>query len=417
MKSIILLLLACICSSVQAEEKDSVSSLRCADIMEIKPMNKFQRKMDKIAASRVYQMTYIGVPLVVGGLIVKSEDDHFRSLRNDYLPTFRKHYDDYLQYAPIVAMLGLKIGGVEGRSSWPRMLTSDAFSAIIMAAVVNSLKASTKVMRPDGSNRHSFPSGHTATAFMAATMMHKEYGGRSPWYSLGAYSVATATGLSRQMNNKHWLSDVMVGAGIGILSTELGYFLADLIFKDKGITNYSCSSNFNRMRRPSFLGVYLGFNKFPGNIELQNHSALRLSTGSNAGFEGAHFFNSYIGIGGRFTVANMAAKLDNKAQDESLDMGSSNAGVYFSYPISARWLTGSKLLVGYNYFSKTWLNGISVGGKGGVNFGTGASMTFLAKQNLGIRFFVDYNIMNSFVPKSHKYMQMVTLGSSAAVTF
>lgn len=65
-------------------------------------------------------------------------------------------------------------------------------------------------------------------------MLHKEYGHRSPWYSIGGYTVATVTGVTRQLNNRHWMSDIMVGAGIGILATELGYFLADLIFKDKG---------------------------------------------------------------------------------------------------------------------------------------------------------------------------------------
>lgn len=96
-------------------------------------------------------MTYIGVPLVVGGLIVKSEDDHFRSLRNDYLPRFNRHADDYLQYAPAAIMLGMKAAGVQSRSSWSRMLVSDAFSAILMGGVVNTLKQTTHVMRPDGS--------------------------------------------------------------------------------------------------------------------------------------------------------------------------------------------------------------------------------------------------------------------------
>lgn len=79
-------------------------------------------------------------------------------------------------------MLGLKIGGVRGRSSWGRMLVSDAFSVALMAGAVNSLKYTCRMPRPDGSNNKSFPSGHTATAFMAATMLHKEYGPRSPWY-------------------------------------------------------------------------------------------------------------------------------------------------------------------------------------------------------------------------------------------
>ena len=201
---------------------------------------RIQRQTDKIITSNVFQMTYIGVPLIVSGLIIKNEDDHFQSLRNTYIPNFRYHYDDYLQYLPAVAMLGLKIGGVPGRSSYrvPECCVSEAITASIMGATINTVKHTANVTRPDGSNNHSFPSGHTAMAFMAATMLHKEYGTtRSPWYSIGGYTVATATAVSRMLNNKHWLSDVMVGAGIGILSTEVGYFLTDLIFKDKGITH------------------------------------------------------------------------------------------------------------------------------------------------------------------------------------
>lgn len=142
--------------------------------------SKFSQKLDQFTDSRFYRMTYIGVPLIVGGLAVKSGDDHFRSLRNDYLPRFHHHADDYLQYAPAAIMLGMKTFGVEGRSSWTRMLVSDAFSALLMGSVVNTLKQTTHVVRPDGSNDHSFPSGHTATAFMTATMLTKEYGHISP---------------------------------------------------------------------------------------------------------------------------------------------------------------------------------------------------------------------------------------------
>lgn len=220
--------------------------------------------INRVESSRAYQLTCVGVPLVVGGLMVKSEDDHFRQLRNDYLPVFDRHLDDYLQYLPAAVMLVLKASGVKGRSAWGRMLVSDAFSVVIMAAVVGQLKALTHVTRPDGSNNRSFPSGHTATAFMAATMLSKEYGGRSPWYSFGAYTVAAATGFMRMANNKHWLSDVLAGAGFGILSAELGYYLADLIFKGKGIHDSALQSEACRLSKPSFLQLYLGLNVFPG---------------------------------------------------------------------------------------------------------------------------------------------------------
>jgi len=79
------------------------------------------------------------------------------------------------------------------------------------------------VPRPDTGAPDSFPSGHTAQAFAAATFMHKEYGKQNIWYSIGAYSLATGIGAFRIMNNRHWVSDVLVGAGIGIFSTNMAY--------------------------------------------------------------------------------------------------------------------------------------------------------------------------------------------------
>ncbi len=246
-------------------------------------------------------------------------------------------------------MLGLKIGGIQGRSSWGRMLVSDAFSASLMAIAVNTLKHTVKVMRPDGSNRHSFPSGHSATAFMTATMLHKEYGmTRSPWYSIGGYTAATLTGLSRQMNNKHWLSDVLVGAGIGILSTEVGYYLADLIFKGRGITYARLPDRpFDPGYKPSFFGLYLGLNLTPGRYALEDGREASLSTGGTAGVEGAWFITRHIGIGGRATISNMPLSVDKILQDESLDMISGYVGPFFllsaDLPLAGRRQTARRI--------------------------------------------------------------------------
>lgn len=381
------------------------------------PPTKFQITINKITSSRAYKMTFVGVPLVIGGLIVKDEDDHFRSLRNDYLPMFRQHYDDYLQYVPAVTMLGMKIGGVKGRSSWGRMLVSDAFSAIIMTGAVNLLKSQANVTRPDGSNKHSFPSGHTATAFMTATMMHKEYGELSPWYSIGAYSVATATGLSRMINNKHWLSDVLVGAGFGILSTELGYYLADLIFKERGINHFATSEKFDRFRNPSSFGIYLGLNVVPGYYNLPNGSKLEFSSGSSAGLEASWFINPYIGIGGRLSAANTSIIINNEAQDGSLDMIACLGGIYYSYPITSHFLVGGKTLAGFSYFPSTHLSYTTIGGEGELSLGTGISSTILVKQNLGVKFFIDYNLTTSPLESCRKWLQVFTFGSSISIMF
>lgn len=249
----------------------------------------FRRRIDRHTSTKAYRMLFVGTPLIVGGVVMQAYDSDFQRLRNGYSRSFRHDYDDWLQYAPAGAMVALKACGVRGRSSWGRMLVSDAFSAGLMAIGVNSLKYSCRVMRPDGSSRNSFPSGHTATAFMAATMLHKEYGHRSPWYSIGGYTVATVTGVTRQLNNRHWMSDIMVGAGIGILATELGYFLADLIFKEKGLNVTETYSVYDRCRRPSFLGFSLGFSTVPGSYTPYPGMHMQFLSGPAVSVQGAWF--------------------------------------------------------------------------------------------------------------------------------
>lgn len=379
--------------------------------------SKFSQKLDQFTDSRLYRMTYIGVPLIVGGLAVKSEDDHFRSLRNDYLPRFNHHADDYLQYAPAAVMLGMKAFGVKGRSSWARMLVSDAFSILLMASTVNTLKRTTHVVRPDGSNDHSFPSGHTATAFMTATMLTKEYGHISPWISIGAYTVASSTGLMRMANNKHWLSDVLTGAGIGMLSTELGYYLADLQFKKRGIYHKADEDQFDRMDKPSFISLYLGLNIPLSNYDVDEQTVLHIASGCTAGVEGAYFFNPYIGVGGRIVISNSSILINNEmAADHTLDVGSLCGGVYFSYPLSARWLIGSKLIGGHAHYTRLKLIEQTIPARDVLCLGSGISMTFNVRERCGVRIFLDYNLMPSQSNGSAEWIHMLTRGVSVAVT-
>mgnify|MGYP002678893364 FL=1 len=387
--------------------------------------------------SKLYQMTFVGAPLIVTGMIMKGEDTHFRCLRNDYMQQFHRPFDNYTQFMPAAVMLGMKVAGVESRSSWNRMLASDAFSAAIMGAVVNTMKATTHVMRPDGSNDHSFPSGHTATAFMTATMLAKEYGYLSPWIGIGSYTIASGTGLMRMANNKHWLSDVLTGAGIGILSVEFGYYIADLLFKDKGIRHFSQNEIFSRYDKPSFLGLYLGVNIPLSHYDISEGQEFRTSSGSSVGVEGALFQNPYLGIGGRFTVSNThiitsdkngpvssQEAMDGKntggevAEDETFDAIMAMVGPYFSYPITSRWNIGSKLLAGYIAYPRLSLSGGTVIPKnGGVCFGSGISFSYKAKENYGIRFFLDYNLQPAQSKNSGEWMNTLAVGTAFGVNF
>lgn len=332
----------------------------------------FRRRIDRHTSTKACRMLFVGTPLIVGGVVMQAYDSDFRRLRNGYSRSFRHDYDDWLQYAPAGAMVALKACGVRGRSSWGRMLVSDAFSAGLMAIGVNSLKYSCRVMRPDGSSRNSFPSGHTATAFMAATMLHKEYGHRSPWYSIGGYTVATITGVTRQLNNRHWMSDIMVGAGIGILATELGYFLADLIFKEKGLNVTETYSVYDRCRRPSFLGFSLGFSTVPGSYTPYPGMHMQFLSGPAVSVQGAWFATPYWGFGGRMSCTNLRVKVNGVAQNDNLECASMYAGPYFSHPFSMRWLVGAKLLGGCEIYKPCRTDFRRLERRAGFSFGTRA---------------------------------------------
>lgn len=161
--------------------------------------------------------------LITGGMLSFPIKEQVRDWRNEHHPNFHTHADNYLQYAPIAAVYGLNVLGVMGKNDVGNATVLLIKTEILTTAVVQGLKYATHEVRPDGSDDHSFPSGHTAQAFAAATFLHKEYGDRSVWYSIGGYAVATSVGAMRILNNRHWLPDVLTGAGIGILSTNIVY--------------------------------------------------------------------------------------------------------------------------------------------------------------------------------------------------
>jgi len=141
------------------------------------------------------------------------------------MPGFKTTMDDYVKYAPVVSTYALNIAGVKGRHRLVDRTIVFAVSSILTNQIVTSLKHATHQLRPDGSTYNSFPSGHTATAFVGAEFMNQELGWHSKWYSVAGYTMASATGMLRITNNRHWLSDVIAGAGIGMLTTKFTYWV------------------------------------------------------------------------------------------------------------------------------------------------------------------------------------------------
>lgn len=137
--------------------------------------------------------------------------------------------DDFSQYAPTVSVYALNVFGVKGKNNFKDRTIIMATSYAIMTSSVFALKSIAKIERPDGTTNNSFPSGHTANAFAGAEFLWQEYKDKSIWYGIAGYAVATGTGVFRMVNNRHWLTDVAAGAGIGILSTKIAYWLHPFI--------------------------------------------------------------------------------------------------------------------------------------------------------------------------------------------
>lgn len=161
--------------------------------------------------------------------------------------------DDYMQYTPMIAVYGLNLAGVKGQHSFKDRTIILAMSYLTMGILVNSMKYTIREPRPDSSSRNSFPSGHTATAFMGAEFLYQEYKEVSPFIAYAGYAVATATAYLRIYNDRHWVNDVIAGACIGILSTKLSYKLYPLIFHKS-----DCHRSSNVVALPYYNGRNLG---------------------------------------------------------------------------------------------------------------------------------------------------------------
>lgn len=137
----------------------------------------------------------------------------------------RIRIDGITQYLPVATNYALKYFGVQGEHNTRdyRILSITSFA--LTTVVANTMKIVIGEERPDKDGNRSFPSGHTAIAFMGAEMLRREYRDVSPWIGVAGYAVAIGTGFLRVYNNRHWMTDVLGGAGVGILCAKASYWL------------------------------------------------------------------------------------------------------------------------------------------------------------------------------------------------
>ncbi len=229
-KSYLLPLLVVLCSnffcSFQHCFAQTDSTLHFTQIQESPSFQKLILRKELIAPSALIAF---GLVSVDNPYIINQNEFLKNELQENIQSKF--HLDDYSQYASTAAFLGFEYLGIKPQHTFKQRLFTGAVSHAIMAGVVNVMKATIPILRPDGSAFNSFPSGHTATAFVGAELLWQEYHHQSIWYGIAGYTIAAGTGFCRMYNNKHWLTDVAMGAGIGILSTKIAYWMLPWIEK------------------------------------------------------------------------------------------------------------------------------------------------------------------------------------------
>jgi PAP2 superfamily len=197
----------------------------------------------------------IPLSLLTTGIVMSSFPDFKKSLQQR-IPNTNTNLDDYLVFVPMAEIYLADLAGIDHQNSvfdqTKYLLMSQLFSNIIVFAVGRSLN----VERPNG-NDYSFPSGHTNGAFVGATALYHEFKQSNKWVAYSGYLFATATGALRVTNNNHWVPDVLAGAGIGMLVTNLVYHFKPLKNWQPFKTNskYSFIPGFNYANRQVSLNI------------------------------------------------------------------------------------------------------------------------------------------------------------------
>ena len=313
-----------------------------------------------------------GLLMPVRGLIQTFTHRNFNNLPGPYREKGNHRWGDYgVALSPLAATWIMKACGVKSRSTTRRMLTANGMALGMTVGLTQLLKSTVTEERPDGSNNNSFPSMHASLAFMGATVLSREYGHISPWITIGGYTAATGTQMLRIGHNAHWMNDIFMGAGIGVVSTHLAYFLTDKIIGEKGIRRMSLSSSeLAQLQawnyRPSGFRLVSGTETNARSLDVADFAEsantsldltdikLRSSASITAGFEAEWFLtdNLFLSAIGRYTMSQAKLQFptdDISAWGEQIHIYHGDLAAGWVYPIAKDMRFGVRTLWGVRY--------------------------------------------------------------------
>ncbi len=217
------------------------------------------QETDTIHQSRFVRRAIAPAILMGGGLIINNShfEQNLQSRIQDAVGNdFHSDVDDFLQYVPVIQLYISDLAGVESRNHWFDQTKYLLISNLITSSITLGLKKLTPKLRPNGAP-DTFPSGHTSFAFNNAAVLYHEFNKTAPVLAYSGFLFSTTTGLYRMMNNRHWLSDVLFGAGLGILTVELVYWIEP--FKSFNPFKRSDAISCQPIISDDYYGVYFSY--------------------------------------------------------------------------------------------------------------------------------------------------------------
>ena len=363
-----------------------------------------------------------GIFMPLRGIIQTFTHRSFNQLPGPY-PESKHRWGDYgLALSPLAATWAMKVCGVKSRSTTRRMLTANGIAAGLTVGLSQALKWSVTEVRPDGSNANSFPSMHASLAYMGATILSREYGHISPWITIGGYTAATGTQMLRIRHNAHWMNDIFMGAGIGVVSTHLAYFLTDKIIGREGIRRMPLSTSEKAQllawdNRPSGFRLISGTETNGRTLSVENFAEaapdfditgikLRTSASITAGFEAEWFLtdNLFLSAIGRYTLSQAKLEIPHPAYTawgEQMHIYHGNISAGWVVPLVKGIRIGGRTLWGVRYNEGVTFHRVTEGNQLGESLlnikaelrpegGAGIVIDMLQSHNQTVGFSIDY---------------------------
>ncbi len=375
--------------------------------------NTNKNNFDKVLDKKITHITLFSAPLILEGVSFKQDKIDFRNFQQTHYPNFNTKIDNFTQYFPLALTYGLKISGVESHSSWSQLVFSTFMCYLVDYSTVKILKHNVYEKRPDVSGNNSFPSGHTSFAFMNAHIFAKEYAEGNILYSTLAYSMATFTACMRVMNQRHWVGDVLAGAGIGLLSAESVYWLSDKLFKN---SNDVSSQEYDLTKKRWFFNISTTYNFSFNEYEIKGVGPMKFLNGGAVGLEGEYFYDKYLGLGLNGDYACYRYYTPNAWEKYDMALYSLNLSHYFALPIGNRCSVGGRLGIGLNYLEhyKKFYHYIPFQTNFRYNFGLNACL--LISENTLFKIYADYTKTNIEVEKQKLPFKTINIGSAIVLT-